>query len=177
AIEQVNVWGCGSFECWWPGRIFGNNRAERAGRLEVHPWADDRSARARERQGAILRWDWRERFSRFAEGLREKQVYVTIDLDCLRAEEAVTNWESGRFTVEDVAWAIGELQRTSRIVGGDICGAWSPARYARRKQRFASEMDHPRLSVPDLAVVRQINLRALRTLLPLFGIETFRDGE
>ena len=27
---------------------------------------------------------------------------MTVDLDCLRAEEAVTNWESGRFTVEDV---------------------------------------------------------------------------
>ncbi len=42
-VEKVSVWGCGNFECWWPGRLFGNNWAEHSGRLEVHPWADDRS--------------------------------------------------------------------------------------------------------------------------------------
>ena len=86
---------------------------------------------------------------------------MTIDLDCLRAEEAVTNWESGRFTVEDVAWALELVGRGNRIVRGDICGAWSPPLYARRKQRFAAEMDHPKLPPRDPAVVRQTNLRAL----------------
>ena len=41
-VTKVSVWGCGNFECWWPRQIFGNRRAERAGRLEVHPWADER---------------------------------------------------------------------------------------------------------------------------------------
>ena len=68
-VKKVSVWGCGNFECWWPGRIFGNNRAERAGRLEVHPWADDRPARDQGRRGAILRGDWREKFIRFVEQL------------------------------------------------------------------------------------------------------------
>ena len=165
-VEKVSVWGCGNFECWWPHRIFSNNRAERAGRLEVYPWADDRTAHERERRGAILRENWREKFVDFVEGLGAQKVYVTVDLDCLRPEDAATNWESGRFSLEDVAWAIELLGRGNRIVAGDICGAWSPAVYARRKQRFASEMDHPKLPERDPTAVRRMNLSALRRLLP-----------
>ena len=166
-IEKVSVWGCGNFECWWPARIFGNHRAERTGRLEVHPWADDRSAKERARRGAIVRVDWREKFERFAEQLGGAEVYVTVDLDCLRAEDAITNWENGRFTLEDVAWAIALLGRKNRLVGGDICGAWSPAVYARRKQRFVSEMDHPKLPRRDPAEAGRSNETALRRLLPV----------
>ncbi|MEO5719678.1 MAG: hypothetical protein ABIR29_14055 [Chthoniobacterales bacterium] len=166
-VEKVSVWGCGNFECWWPGRLFGNNRAERAGRIEVHPWADDRPAKDRARRGAILREDWREKFAAFVAQLGGAQVYVTIDLDCLRAEDAATNWESGRFRLEDVAWAVELLGRGHRIVAGDICGAWSAPIYARRKQRFAAAMDHPKLPERDRLVVRQTNQRALTRLLPL----------
>lgn len=169
-IEKVSVWGCDNFECWWPARISGNNRAERSGRLEVHPWADDRSAKERARRGAILRVDWREKFERFVESLAGTEVYVTVDLDCLRSEEALTNWESGRFSVEDVAWAIARLAEKSRIVGGDICGAWSPPVFARWKQRFASEMDHPKLPARNPTVVRQTNLAALQRLLPVLAL-------
>ncbi|MBA3962241.1 MAG: hypothetical protein H0X40_10100 [Chthoniobacterales bacterium] len=165
-VEKVSVWGCGNFECWWPARIFGNNRAELAGRLEVHPWADDRSRRDRKRCGAILRENWREKFSDFVRQLGATQVYVTIDLDCLRVEEAATNWENGRFSLEDVAWALGGLG-SSRIAAGDICGAWSPATYARRKQRFAAQMDHPKLPPRDPAEMRRTNAAALQRLLPL----------
>jgi hypothetical protein len=35
---------------------------ERAGILEVHPWADDRPLKDRQRNGAILRDSWREPF-------------------------------------------------------------------------------------------------------------------
>lgn len=167
-VESVSVWGCGNFECWWPGRIFGNNRAERAGRLQVHAWADDRSVKDRARRGAILRANWREKFSEFVRQIGAVRVYVTVDLDCLRAEEAATNWESGRFSLEEVAWAIELLGRGGRIGAGDICGAWSPAVYARRKQRFASEIDHPKLPTRDAAEMQRINLIALRRILAAF---------
>ena len=164
-VAKVSVWGCGNFECWWPSRIFGNNRAERAGRLEVHPWAEERSAKERGRRGAILRGDWREKFERFVEQLGGAEVYVTVDLDCLRAEDAVTNWESGRFSVEDVAWAIELLG--NRIVAGDICGAWSRPRYARWKQRFAAQVDHPKLALPTPAEIARRNEATLGQLLPV----------
>ena len=115
----------------------------------------------------MMRANWRERFARFVAELGESNVYVTIDLDCLRAEDAVTNWESGRFTLEDLVWALAQLRALSgRIVAGDICGAFSPPNYARARQRFAAEMDHPKLPAPDLAVAREINLRALKALWP-----------
>ncbi|HEY2799398.1 MAG TPA: hypothetical protein VGI85_02300 [Chthoniobacterales bacterium] len=162
-IEKVSVWGCGNFECWWPGRIFGNNRAERAGRLEVHPWADERNAKERQRRGAILREDWRAKFSEFVRRVGSTEVYVTVDLDCLRAEDAATNWENGRFTVEDLTWALRLLG--DRIAAGDICGAWSTPIYARRKQRFAANFDHPKLPERSFVERQETNLAALRQLL------------
>src|SRR4029077_8692792 len=150
-VRIVSVWGCGNFECWWPHQIFGNRRSERAGNLEVHPWADDRPLKDRQRKGAILRDNWRERFQELVRTVSGENIYVTIDLDCLRIEEAVTNWESGRFGVNDVVWALEQLRAaSSKIVAGDICGAFSPPRYARLKQRLAAEMDHPKLASPNL---------------------------
>lgn len=162
-LAKVSIWGCGNFECWWPARIFGNRRAERSGRLEVHPWADDRSEAEKKRRGAILRSNWRPAFSEFVRQLGSTQIYLTIDLDCLRAEEAVTNWENGRFTIDDLVWALRELD--GRIGAADLCGAWSEPIYARRKQRFAAQFDHPKLPAHDPAMSRQTNLQALRALL------------
>jgi len=104
-VRRVSVWGCGNFECWWPHQIFGNRRAEHAGILQVHPWADGRPAKDRQREGAILRDNWREHFEQFLKELAGENVYVTIDLDCLCADEAVTNWEAGRYTIVDLEWA------------------------------------------------------------------------
>lgn len=168
-VKKVSVWGCGNFECWWPGRLFGNRRAEREGRLEIHPWADGRPLTDQARPGAILRDLWRERFAEFVQALAGSNLYVTIDLDCLRPEEAVTNWESGRFAVEDIAWALSQLRSSSPIVGGDICGAFSPPVYARLKQRFAATMDHPKLPAREREAATKINLRAFETLWPILA--------
>ena len=165
-IRHVSIWGCGNFECWWPGQIFGNRRAEREGRLEVHPWADDRDENDRKRRGAILRENWREHFEHFVTAIAGANAYVTIDLDCLRPEEAVTNWENGRFSVEDLVWALGRIRASARIIAGDICGAFSRPAYARWKQRFASEMDHPKTNHREDEEVRRINHAALAVLWP-----------
>jgi hypothetical protein len=149
--------------------MFGNRRAERAGILEVHPWADDRPSKDRQRKGAILRVNWRERFEEFAKHLAGEKVYVTIDLDCLRIEQAVTNWESGRFTVADLEWAVGKLRESSSLIGGDICGAFSLPTYARWKQGFAAEFDRPKLAPPNLENARATNLASLEKLWPLLA--------
>lgn len=166
-VQKVSVWGCGNFECWWPGQAFGNRRAERAGTLEVHAWADDRPPKKQARRGAIFRATWREEFERFVRQLRGGNVYITVDLDCLRAGDAVTNWENGRFAVEDVAWAISRLREENAVLGGDICGAYSLPRYARWKQRFVSQLDHPKLPPIDFAEAQKINNAALEVLWPI----------
>ena len=165
-VQHIAIWGCGNFECWWPHNIFANRSAEREGRLEVHPWADDRPARDRQRRGVILRENWREHFELFATKLVGASVYVTIDLDCLGVEEVVTNWENGRFTVADVEWALGKIRERTRIIGGDICGAYSAAKYARWKQEFASNWDHPKLELPNVEQIRKINFATLERLWP-----------
>ena len=165
-VRRVSVWGCGNFECWWPHQIFGNRRAECDGRLEVHPWADDRPAKDRQRRGAILRSDWRDHFGDFVKNLRGADVYVTIDLDCLHVDEAIANWESGRFAIVDLAWALAKLRETCRIVAGDICGAFSRPSYARWKQRLASEFDHPKLVRPNPREIQRLNFAALEKLWP-----------
>ena len=171
-VRHVAVWGCGNFECWWPVQIFGNRRAERLGILEVHPWADDRPAKDRKRRGAILRDNWRKHYEQFLKSVAGEHVYITIDLDCLRAEEAVTNWESGRFTVVDLEWALGKLRESSRIIGGDICGAFSEPSYVRWKQRFAAEFDHPKLARPSADEIRRTNFATLEKLWPLVAQPT-----
>jgi hypothetical protein len=132
----------------------------------VHPWADDRPAKDRQRRGAILRNNWRERFERFVKGLGGENVYITIDLDCLRAQEAVTNWESGRFRVVDLEWALLCLRGRTKIIGGDICGAFSRPAYARWKQRFAAEFDRPKFQLPAADQINRINSAALAKLWP-----------
>jgi hypothetical protein len=89
-----------------------------------------------------------------------------VDLDCLRATDAITNWENGRFATEDVAWAIGKLRQGACIVAGDICGAFSAPQYARRAQRFAAEWDHPKSGAMAAARARDVNRTALETLWP-----------
>jgi hypothetical protein len=168
-VRHVAVWGCGNFECWWPIQIFGNRRAERAGILEVHPWADDRPAKDRKRRGAILRDNWREHYERFLKNLVGTNAYVTIDLDCLRFEDAVTNWESGRFTIADLEWALTKLRESSQIISGDICGGYSVPQYARFKQRFAAEFDHPKIQLPPIDDIRATNSAALAKLWPLLA--------
>ncbi|HJT16695.1 MAG TPA: hypothetical protein VJ853_04880, partial [Thermoanaerobaculia bacterium] len=148
-IERVAVWGCGNFELNWPARMFGNRRAE------VYAWRERYAKR-----GQITRDDWRGQFEKFASSVR-RDVYVSVDMDCLA--DAITNWENGLFTADDVAWAIRKLPN---VVGGDICGAYSPPAYARRKQRFAAEWDHPKLPPVDIDRAREINTRIVDVIWP-----------
>ncbi len=168
-IEKASVWGCGNFECWWPGQLWGNRRAERAGRLEVHPWADGRSEQDQQRRGAITQRNWRDRFAEFVTEISGRKIYVTIDMDCLDHAHAVTNWENGRFDNNDLSWAVQRLRESCAVVAGDICGAYSKPKYSRWKQQFASNMDHPKVSLDDTDSGIAINTASVEALLPILA--------
>ena len=168
-VQKVSVWGCGSFECWWPGQAFGNRRAEHGGRLDIHRWADDRPPQEQERRSAIFRDTWREQFQAFVKELNGGSVYVTIDLDCLRSADAATNWGNGNFSADDLCWALRELKSSARVIAGDLCGAFSPPRYARWKQRFVAAIDHPKLRAPDSEQARATNGATLEKLWPILA--------
>jgi arginase family enzyme len=152
-VRRAIVWGCGNFELNWPTRLFGNRR------LEVRAWAERYPG-----LGGITRNNWRSQFEEFAASLSDQDVYVTVDMDCLRQEEAVTNWENGLFSADDVAWAIGCLRSRVNVIGGDVCGAYSPPVYERRLQRLAAEWDRPKRLPQDLARARAINTASLKPI-------------
>jgi hypothetical protein len=166
AVRQAHVWGCGNFELAFPSRLFANRRALKKSRLVIHPWAERLDAGTRRRFDCMDRVSWKYGFERFAAGLRNCNIYVTVDLDCLSTQQAVTNWESGLFTAEEVAWAIGYLQQRAKIVGGDVCGAYSQPYCRGAFRRFASWWDHPKLPVSAPADSRRINLAALGAIWP-----------
>lgn len=174
ALRLVSVWGLGGFEYWWPGRLFANHMALRCGRLEVHAWADEQRRRWQPRLSAATmhHGDWRERFLEFSRRVAGMDVYVTIDLDCLRPEVAVSNWECGRYTVADLIWAIEVLRASAGIVGGDLCGAWSAPVFARRGQAWASQFDHPKLEARQTDTVHEVNGKVFASIWPaLTGAE------
>jgi arginase family enzyme len=164
-VQQVAVWGCGSFECSFPWRLLGNRSACRSGRLWVAPW---RSAGKDYPTWLhpISSANWRRAFAQFVESIRNPAIYVTVDLDCLGESDSITNWENGRFTLPDLVWAITLLRQKVRIVGGDLCGAFSPMRYGSWFQALAGRFDHPRPRTVTDNERRSVNLRALETIWP-----------
>jgi len=172
-LKRAAVWGCANFELNPPHRWFANHAALRSGRLEMWPWIDRFGPSARKRWAGIKLDNWQDRFATFAAGLTDSPVYVTIDMDCLKPETATTDWEQGLFTPGDIAWALGKLREFTTIIGGDLCGAHSPARYSRWTQRQTALIDHPKKSAPGAESAVRINLAAAGQIWPaLVGFET-----
>jgi hypothetical protein len=165
-VTQVNVWGCGNFELRYPHLLFADSAALRAGRLVPYAWAERHSPGVCRRFKCITRENWKEKFSEFAEALTGKDVYITVDMDCLRTEDAVTNWENGLFSAGDLAWALTLLNNKTIVTGGDICGAYSEPVYDRLTQRIAGVWDHPKIDVPDKTLIRKINQTSLGLIWP-----------
>lgn len=175
-VRRVTVWGCGNFELAFPARLFANRTALAAGTLEVHAWAERQNASVQRRFNCMTRDNWRERFEQFATSLNGQDVYVTVDLDCIEASAAVTNWENGLYTVDDMAWALELLRGHANVIAGDMCGAWSEPAYARRFQRFAGNWDHPKLPPIDAARALDVNRSTLSILWPaLVGSDRLLD--
>ena len=164
-IEGVSIWGCGNFECNFPGRLLGNRNAAREGRLIVHPW-EQKGMGYPAWLSPLKPETWRSQFLGWTEKRAGARVYVTIDMDCLANTEAATNWEQGRLTCEDVVWALGALREKVEVIGGDLCGAWSEPKYATRFQRLAGWFDHPSLPPMEERERQQRNGRAFAKLWP-----------
>jgi arginase family enzyme len=165
-VARASVWGCGNFELAFPSRLFRNTRALDLGRLEVHAWKERQSAAVARLFNCMTSENWRDRFLAFARTLVGANVYITIDMDTLHSNDALTNWEHGLFSMGDLTWALDTLRHHARIIGGDLCGAYSPPLYARPWQRFIGNFDHPKLPPRNLAESQAINHPSLDALWP-----------
>lgn len=139
-----------------------------SGRVELYPY-DCRSSRCPGRRRATpacaevkprllttdIYWrtiagsDWQDLVSGIIEGLPTSNVYVSIDKDCLAADHAFTNWDTGPLTLDQVTTAIGMLGERKEIVGADICGEYSEARVENPLLERLSVRFHPRIPVPE----------------------------
>lgn len=96
------------------------------------------------------------------------QVYVTIDKDVLRADDAVTNWDQGRLSLDYLMALVRAACAGRRLIGVDVTGDWSAAAYggdglAPLLKRGEAWLDQPRTRpAPEaLAVNERANLRLL----------------
>jgi hypothetical protein len=95
-------------------------------------------------------------------------VYITIDKDVLRADEAVTNWDQGQLSLDGLERLVRAVAGRARLIGADVVGDWSPPRYgpsplAALLKRGEAFLDQPRGGVPgDMARTNEAtNLRLL----------------
>ena len=155
---------------------FANLPAMREGRLAVYPW---RSVPTRLWGAPVstpstttgdgrLTWrnlageSWSDFLDELATSLPAPALWITIDKDVLRPDEAVTNWDQGEMVLDQIIAALKRLASSFRIVGIDVCGDYSRPRLKDPLRAFLSWSDHPELPPPgqdDLAVNNRTNAR------------------
>ena len=165
-VKSVAVWGCGNLEFSFPSRLVGNRRAAKTHRLLVYPWR-----RRRVRYPAYLNplriGNWKTMFMDWLDHNHDHPVYITIDMDCLLPGEASTNWENGRFTCDNIIWALRRLREKAEVIGGDLCGGWSQPEYETTFQKLVGWFDHPPTHEPMRQDLLSSNLVTLERLWPV----------
>ncbi len=73
-----------------------------------------------------------------------KDVYLTIDKDCLQSEYALTNWEEGRMSLDDLLVMIKIIKDNLNIIGADITGDYSRPETRGIVKSAISCIDHPK---------------------------------
>lgn len=88
--------------------------------------------------------DLTEVFSAVLKRLPAKQVYISIDKDCLKSDYALTNWEEGLLTLEELLTILKLIKENLDIVGMDITGDYSRIDIREKFKAILSRLDHPK---------------------------------
>jgi arginase family enzyme len=99
-----------------------------------------------------------------------QRVYLSIDKDCLRNEYALTNWEEGMLSLEELLWMLKLIMDNVDVIGVDIAGDYSEISVNGKLKRFISYIDHPKdLKTEYLSdvFVNEINERTNLSILEL----------
>lgn len=184
-IKKIVVIGAGAEDLGGHHLLRGNTTALRNGRLEIYPATFARSQtlsrrtrrlRCARQSDGFIHWKtvaqmgWDDLLTHVIAGLPTRQIYVSIDKDCLVAQSAISNWDAGELGLDDVCAAIERLGRERAIVGADVTGEWSAGQPASPLFRAVSRADHPNLPTPsegELARNQDTNLRLLDAFLAI----------
>lgn len=93
-----------------------------------------------------------------------KDVYVSIDKDCLSNSYALTNWESGLLSIDWLLNALLIIKEEKNIVGMDITGEYSPIIIKNPIKRFISSLDHPKQTAEMIAPSKIVSINEATNL-------------
>jgi hypothetical protein len=95
-------------------------------------------------------------------------LYISLDRDVLRAEDAVVNWDSGQLVPGEVLGVLRAfLSRSAGLAGMDVVGDWSEVRTHGLLRRLLHLTEHPRLDVDPAEALRvneRLNLALIDTI-------------
>jgi Arginase family len=77
------------------------------------------------------------------DAISTNNVYVSVDKDCLRAEDAVTNWGQGTLPLETLTTCIKAVGRQHTIIGADTVGDYSPPVFSSLFKWIGSFLERP----------------------------------
>jgi len=141
----------------------GNLAALRNNRVEIYPYkhaptkvilrkVPDNVAIDLKRGIFVTKITWRELagcslvdfFSQLMPRIPTKNIYITVDKDCLSAESALTNWEEGCFKLDELLLLLKMFKDKFSLIGADITGEYSPLGTIHGKLKsILTRLDHP----------------------------------
>ncbi|MDD5085182.1 MAG: hypothetical protein PHE61_03955 [Candidatus Omnitrophica bacterium] len=87
-------------------------------------------------------------FEKLADGISSrstvKRAYVSIDKDCLGAQDSLTNWEEGFLGLDGLLRLLGLIKQRFDIVGLDICGDYSEPKINGLLKSACASLDRPK---------------------------------
>jgi hypothetical protein len=106
----------------------------------------------------------------YREELARWPLYVSVDKDVMRVEDAVVNWDSGQLELGEVEAILAAFRAAAgELAGMDLVGDWSPVEVQGPFRRALHWLEHPALTV-DPAEARRRNERANLALLRAAGV-------
>lgn len=102
-------------------------------------------------------------------------LYITLDKDLMRVDDAIVNWDSGCLELSEVVSVLEGFTNAchGRLAGMDIVGDWSPVRVRGLMRRWLHWTEHPTLRVDPVQAAERngrvncVLVETLRACLPL----------
>ncbi|MFZ3088619.1 MAG: hypothetical protein WA123_11205 [Methylotenera sp.] len=93
--------------------------------------------------GSALKIDLQAGIQEILDTVTTDDVYVSVDKDCLRQLDAITNWEQGTLPLDTVTSCIKAIAESHNIVGADTVGDYSPPTFTSPLKWIGSMLDRP----------------------------------
>lgn len=191
-ISKCMLIGAGSSDLSFPALQTANLKELADNRLEIYPFRHKPSrvylrvipqnrsvSLKRGLFSSELTWSQLEGkdFAAFSLGLIKdlpsRKVYISIDKDCLQKKFALTNWEEGLMSLDQLLTMLKLIGENLDIIGLDIAGDYSSPLACGPLKKAIINFDHPReFSAADCPpemitlVNEQTNLAILQAIAP-----------